>query len=116
LTERWTATAKSVFQFDVQGAVAKSTYAGLPWLRYFRHECKRSIHFWPLDGWDIPEGSSVLAEVYPSLWMRRFPNWNRNSDCQAAYAAAAWMQRAERDGSLSQFLNPVPAKNSFSLN
>ena len=31
LTERWTAGAKSVFRFDVQGAVAKSTHAGLPW-------------------------------------------------------------------------------------
>ena len=31
LTERWTATAKSVFLFDVQGSVAKSTFAGLPW-------------------------------------------------------------------------------------
>ena len=32
LTERWTASAKSAFLFDVQGAVAKATYAGLPWL------------------------------------------------------------------------------------
>ncbi len=30
LCEQWTATAKSVFQFDVQGSVAKSTHAGLP--------------------------------------------------------------------------------------
>jgi hypothetical protein len=57
LTEQWTATAKSVFQFDVQGAVAKSTYAGLPWLQYLRRECKRGLHFWPFDGWDI-----LLAE------------------------------------------------------
>jgi len=27
------ARAKSVFQFDVQGSVAKSTHAGIPWLR-----------------------------------------------------------------------------------
>jgi hypothetical protein len=45
LTERWTATAKSVFLFDVQGAVAKSTFAGLPWLLYLQNECKRQIHF-----------------------------------------------------------------------
>ena len=31
------ARAKSVFHFDVQGSVAKSTHAGLPWLRYLRH-------------------------------------------------------------------------------
>lgn len=41
LTERWTATAKSVFLFDVQGSVAKSTFAGLPWLLYLRRWCKR---------------------------------------------------------------------------
>jgi hypothetical protein len=99
-------TAKSVFQFDVQGSVAKSTYAGLPWLRYLRRECKRSIHFWPFEGWDIPQGSSVVVEVYPSLWMRRFPIGSRDGDSQAAYAAEAWMQRADRNGSLSQFLNP----------
>jgi hypothetical protein len=106
LTEQWTATAKSVFLFDVQGSVAKSTHTGIPWLGYLRRECKRQIHFWPFDGWDIPQGSSVVAEVYPSLWMRRFPNLDRNSDCQAAYAAAAWLRRADLKGSLSQFLSP----------
>jgi hypothetical protein len=34
LTERWTPTAKSVFGFGVQGEVATSTHAGLPWLLY----------------------------------------------------------------------------------
>lgn len=51
-------------------------------------------------------GKSVVAEVYPSLWMRRFPKEGRDSDEQAAYAAAAWLQRANRDGSLGSFLNP----------
>jgi hypothetical protein len=67
LTEQWTASAKSVFQFEVQGAVAKATYAGLPWLRYLRRELGGKVHFWPFDGWDVPHGRSVLAEVYPSL-------------------------------------------------
>jgi len=73
LTEQWTATAKSVVRFDVQGAVAKATYAGIPWLRYLRGQCDGKIHIWPFDGWDVPQGHSVIAEVYPSLWMRRFP-------------------------------------------
>ena len=34
VTELRARTAKSVFQFDVQGSVAKSTHAGIPWLRY----------------------------------------------------------------------------------
>ena len=29
-----------------------------------------------------------------------------SDDCQAAFAAATWLQRADLDGSLSQFLNP----------
>jgi hypothetical protein len=89
LTEQWTPTAKSVFGFGVNGEVATSTHAGLPWLLYLRKQCKRPIHFWPFDGWDIPEGKSVVAEVYPALWMRRLQRDGRDGDEQAAYAAAA---------------------------
>ena len=106
VTETWTATAKSVFGFGVQGEVATSTHAGLPWLLYLRKQCKRSIHFWPFDGWEIPEGKSVVAEVYPALWMRRFPRADRDGDEQAAFAAAAWLQRADSAGSLGGFLAP----------
>ena len=106
LTERWTATAKSVFLFDVQGSVAKSTFAGLPWLLYLRNWCKRPIHFWPFDGWAVPEGKSVVAEVYPALWMRRFAREDRDGDEQAAYAVSAWLQRADQSGSLGSYFNP----------
>ena len=105
-TERWTATAKSIFLFDVQGSVAKSTFAGLPWLLYLRNRCKRAIHFWPLDGWEVPQGKSAVAEVYPSLWTKRFPKEDRNGDEQAAYAVAAWLQRADRNGTLGNYFNP----------
>ena len=107
LTERWTATAKSVFLFDVPGSVANSTHAGLPWLRYLRQHGERRIHFWPFDGWDIPQGRSVVAEVYPSLWTRRFPVQERNGDQQAACSVAAWLRRADTDGSLPRFFNPL---------
>jgi hypothetical protein len=106
LTERWTATAKSVFGFGVQGEVATSTHAGLPWLLHLRKQCKRPVHFWPFDGWEIPEGKSVIAEVYPALWMRRFPRDDRDGDEQAAFAAAAWLQRADRSNSLGSYWNP----------
>jgi hypothetical protein len=106
LTEQWTATAKSVFLFDVQGSVAKSTHAGLTWLRYLRQRGQGRIHFWPFDGWDIPQRRSVVAEVYPSLWTRRFPRKERNSDQHAAYSATAWLRRADTDGSLPRFFNP----------
>jgi len=105
-TETWTPTAKSVFGFGVQGEVATSTHAGLPWLLYLRKNCKHPIHFWPFDGWEIPEGKSVVAEVYPALWMRRFRRDDRDGDEQAAYAVAAWLQRADRSCSLAGFLSP----------
>lgn len=107
LTELWTPSAKSVFRFKVQGEVATSTHAGLPWLRYLRTHCHNRVHFWPFDGWEIPQGRSTLVEVYPSLWTRRFLNDGaRNSDQHAAYSVAAWLRRADMDGSLERFLNP----------
>ena len=36
ITELRAGAAKSIFHFDVQGSVAKSTHAGLPWLLYLR--------------------------------------------------------------------------------
>ncbi len=108
LTELWTPSAKSVFQFDVQGSVAKSTHAGLPWLRYLRTQCHEKVHFWPFDGWEIPNGRSAVAEVYPSLWTRRFANeGERNSDQHAAYSAAAWLRRVDMNGSLQGYFNPA---------
>ena len=65
--------AKSVFHFDVQGSVAKSTHAGLPWLRHLRQQLGDNVHFWPFDGWKPPGGKSVIAEVYPALWNRAIP-------------------------------------------
>jgi len=39
--------------------------------------------------------------------MRRFPRDGRDADEQAAYAAAAWLQRADGNGSLATFLKPM---------
>jgi hypothetical protein len=106
LTEVQAGAAKSVFHFDVQGSVAKSTHAGLPWLRYIRERAGDRVHFWPFDGWDIPDGRSAIAEVYPSLWNRGFPREQRAADQHDAYSVAAWMRRADHDGSLVAFLSP----------
>lgn len=100
------AGAKSVFHFDVPGSVAKSTHAGLPWLLHLRERLGSRVHFWPFDGWEIPRGRSAVAEVYPSLWSKRFPREGRTPDQQDAYAAAAWMSRADLDGSLRGYLTP----------
>jgi hypothetical protein len=56
--------------------------------------------------WEVPEGKSVVAEVYPALWMRRFEREGRDGDEQAAYAVAAWLQRADLNGSLGSYFNP----------
>lgn len=100
------AGAKSVFHFDVPGSVAKSTHAGLPWLRYLRNQLGNRVHFWPFDGWEIPEDKSAMVEVYPSLWCKSFPRGGRTPDQHDAYVAAAWLRQVDTDGSLSKFLKP----------
>jgi len=100
------AGAKSVFHFDVPGSVAKSTHAGLPWLRYIRQQLGDRVHFWPFDGWEIQTGRSVVAEVYPSLWSRDFPREDRTSDQHDAYCVSARMRHADLDGSLPALFNP----------
>ena len=100
------ARAKSVFHFSVQGSVATSTHAGIPWLRYIRRHAKERVHFWPFDGWGVPPNYSVVAEVYPALWTRTFPNAGRTQDQQDAFSAAEWLRQADANGSLAHFLMP----------
>jgi hypothetical protein len=106
-TERRTKSAKSVFNFaQKQGCVAYSTHAGIPWLRFIRQRLGDCVHFWPFDGWDIPAGRSAIAEVYPALWSRDFPRDDRTNDQHDAFSIAAWLSRADRDGTLGGFPRP----------
>lgn len=98
--------AKSVFHFDVQGQVAKSTHAGLPWLRFVRERVGGRVHFWPFDGWDVPHATSVIAEVYPRLWNRSSPIGERTQDQHDAYSIALWLQRADLANKLEDALSP----------
>ncbi len=111
LTDRWTSSAKSIFLFDVQGQVAKSTHAGIPWLHHIRKETGGRIHFWPFDGWDIPEGKSVIAEVYPSIFRRRYSTEDLSGDERDAYAVARWLRDTDRNGFLRHYLNPPLTAN-----
>ncbi|MFN2427912.1 MAG: hypothetical protein ABR587_15865 [Candidatus Binatia bacterium] len=61
ITEKRAGAAKSVFHFDVQGSVAKSTHSGLPWLLRLRREFAGRVHFWPFDGWEITPGRSAVV-------------------------------------------------------
>lgn len=107
VTEVRAGPAKSVFHFDVQGSVAKSTHAGLPWLRFIRQHLPGRVHFWPFDGWVPSEGRSVVAEVYPSLWRREFPLGGRTADQHDAWSVAEWMRQRDRDGDLAEFFTPT---------
>ncbi len=107
LTDIRAGSAKSVFHFDVQGSVAKSTHAGLPWLRFIRQAVRDRVHFWPFDGWDIPTDQSAVVEAYPTLWSRSFAQEGRTRDQHDAWSIAEWLRRADLDGSLVGFLNPA---------
>jgi hypothetical protein len=107
LTEIRARAAKSVFHFDIQGQVAKSTHAGLPWLLYLRRQLGDRVHFWPFDGWEIPPGRSAVVEVYPALWKHAFPTEGRTSDQHDAYAVAAWLRQVDLDGRLQGFFAPT---------
>ena len=98
--------AKSVFHFDVQGSVAKSTHAGLPWLRFLRARLGARVQFWPFDGWEPRPGCSVIAEVYPSMWRQAYPLAGVCGDQQDAHAVASWLLDADADGRLALALHP----------
>ncbi len=106
LTERWTSSAKSVFHFDIQGSVAKSTHAGLPWLLSIRRQVGESVHFWPFDGWAAQPEKSLIAEVYPSIFRNRYPKEGRSADQQDAYAIARWLKESDEQGFLGRYLDP----------
>jgi hypothetical protein len=106
LTDTRARGAKSVFHFDVPGSVAKSTHAGIPWLRHIRQRLSGRVHFWPFDGWDIPSGRSVIAEVYPALWNKAFAKSNRTPDQHDAYSVAAWLRCGDGNGNLTSLLKP----------
>lgn len=107
LCERWTSSAKSVFQFDVQGSVAKSTHAGLPWLRFLRERMGGRLRFWPFDGWQPPDGVPVIAEVYPSIFRNRYELENGlTADERDAHSVARWLEESARRGILARYFDP----------
>ncbi len=106
LTDQHASGAKSVFHFDVPGSVAKSTHAGLPWLRFIRDRVGERVHFWPFEGWDVPTGASAIVEVYPALWNRSLDRGDRTPDQHDAYCIALALRDADRDGRLRDWLRP----------
>ncbi len=106
LTEKWSSTAKSVFLFDVQGSVAKSSHAGIPWLKFLRERLGTSAHFWPFDGFDPPPDVHVIAETYPSLFSRRYGRGRRTPDQHDAYSVARWLAESDARGIMARYFEP----------
>jgi len=99
--------AKSVFHFDCQGSVAKSTHSGLPWLLFLREKLGSHLHFWPFDGFTVPSGRSAVVEAYPALYKHRFPGTaSMTGDQQDAYAIASWLKHADVTGELRTAMHP----------
>lgn len=100
-------SAKSVFHFDVQGSVAKSTHTGIPWLKYLRDRHIGRLHFWPFDGFAPSRRMSVIAEVYPRIWRNDVRlNPRHTPDQQDAYAIAKSLQSQDRAGRIVEWLKP----------
>jgi len=106
LTDKLSGSAKSVFHFGIPGQVAPATHAGLPWLRCIRRKLGDEVHFWPFDGWDIPQGKSAIVEVYPALWKWRFERGDMTGHQHDAYSVAGWLSHADRKGFLAQYFKP----------
>ena len=108
LTENWTASTQSVFKLDGTGTVGKSTHCGIPWLRFMRRSSdeNRRPHFWPFDGFDVPPNRSVVAEVFPSIFRRRYPRRYRTADEHDAMCVAWWLKDMDARGHLWTYFNP----------
>ena len=83
-----------------------SSHAEIPWLKYIIDQVGDSVHFWPFDGFAIPPGKSVVAEVYPSVFRNRYLRHGRSGDEQDAYSIAMWLKQMDGRGALEGYFNP----------
>jgi hypothetical protein len=90
----------------VQGSVAKSTHAGIPWLKRIREAAGERVHIWPFDGWTPAEGKAVITEVYPSIFRNRYPREKPTADEHDAYAVARWLAESAARGVLGRYFDP----------
>lgn len=105
LTEKWTSSAKSVFNTQGPG-VACSTFAGIPWLLRIRQACGDRVFFWPFDGWDPDPTKHVIAEVYPALFKNRYRASGLTGDPLDAFSVAQWLKEMDQNGFLARYFAP----------
>ena len=108
LTERWTSSAQSVFKLDGAGTVGKSTHCGIPWLKFIRQNVGRNNrpHFWPFDGFEISPNKSVIVEIFPSIFRKRYFRQYQTTDEHDAMCVAQWLKDMDSRGLLNTYFNP----------
>ena len=119
LTDGFAPAAAAVFNFNArQNNVAYSTHAGIPQLRHIRQQLRAleaRVWFWPFDGWNVPEGHSVIVEVYPRLWNNLYneATARMSNDQRDAYSVARWLSEQDQNGALVQYFNPELTPEQF---
>ncbi len=48
----------------------------------------------------------MIAEVYPSIFRKRYPAEGRSGDEQDAYAVARWLAETDGRGTLGRYFEP----------
>lgn len=107
LTDAWSSSAQSIFNQKGVG-VFHSTFAGIPWLRFIRRRAPE-VFFWPFDGRIPPRDRSVVVEVYPSMFNRRYvadPDCPPKGHRRDAYSACRWLAEADARDLLEPYLEP----------
>jgi hypothetical protein len=109
LTDRWAPTAMPLCSgWEANGPnVFFSTHAGIPWLRWLRQETVGRVHFWPFDGFSVPPGKSVVAEVYPRVFRRRYQDETTlTSDERDAWLVCRWLKDRDEKDLLAPYFQP----------
>ncbi|NOZ87958.1 MAG: hypothetical protein GXP49_17190 [Deltaproteobacteria bacterium] len=113
LCEKWTSSAKSVFHYKGPGSVYHSARAGLPWLAKIHGKAGGRAHFWPFDGFDVPDWKSLVAEVFPPMLRARYEKalpaehaGNRQrTHILDAFSGASWLAEKDENGYIDDYLH-----------
>lgn len=109
LTDRWAPTAMPLCSgWEGKGPnVFFSTHAGIPWLRWLRQEMVGTIDFWPFDGFEVRPGRSVVAEVYPRIFRRRYERETELlGDQRDAWLVCRWLQDRDAKNLIGPYFRP----------
>ncbi len=109
LTDKWAPTAMPICAgWKATGPnVFFSTHAGIPWLPWLRGQAGDRVHFWPFDGFEVPPGKSVVAEVYPRLFRRRYEEETTLiEDRLDAWLVCRWLKDRNDRNCLAQCFQP----------